>query len=142
MNPFLNNVKLFVKKKTKNINFKLKNEENSTYKDSQTFEKRKNDSELIMAKYPNRIPIICERYDKTLPHLDRKKYLVPDDLIMSNFLYVIRKRLKLEAHKSLYLAVNNKIPPLSQNVSTIYYKYHDEDGFLYIKYCEETTFGI
>jgi len=137
MNPFLIGVKSFVRENT--INFK--NEENSTFKEKYIFEKRKNESELILAKYPNRIPIICERYDKTLPHLDRKKYLVPEDLIMSNFLYVIRKRLKLDAHKSLYIAINNKIPPLSRSVSTIYDKSRDEDGFLYIKYCEETTFG-
>tara|TARA_B110000444_G_scaffold254278_1_gene286509 strand:+ start:9327 stop:9743 length:417 start_codon:yes stop_codon:yes gene_type:complete len=138
MNPFLNSVKSFVHENT--INFKSK--ENSTFKEKYNFEKRKNESELILAKYPNRIPIICERYDKTLPHLDRKKYLVPEDLIMSNFLYVIRKRLKLDAHKSLYITVNNKIPPLSRSVSTIYEKFCDEDGFLYIKYCEETTFGL
>jgi len=137
MNPFLNSVKSFVHENT--INFK--NEENSSFKEKYIFEKRKNESELILEKYPNRIPIICERYDKTLPHLDRKKYLVPEDLIMSNFLYVIRKRLKLDAHKSLYIAINNKIPPLSRSVSTIYDKSRDEDGFLYIKYCEETTFG-
>jgi GABA(A) receptor-associated protein len=140
MNPLLNNIKSLIRENTKNINFK--NKENSTFKENYDFKKRKNESELIMAKYPNKIPIVCERYDKTLPHLDRKKYLVPEDLIMSNFLYVIRKRLKLDAHKSLYIAINNKIPPLSQNVSTIYDKFCDEDGFLYIKYCEETTFGL
>lgn len=138
MDPFLINVKSFIHENT--INFKSK--ENSSFKEKYNFEKRKNESELILSKYTNRIPIICERYDKTLPHLDRKKYLVPEDLIMSNFLYVIRKRLKLDSHKSLYLAINNKIPQLSQNVSTIYDKYCDEDGFLYIKYCEETTFGL
>lgn len=138
MNPFLlKSVKYFVDKNT--INFKGK--ENYTFKENYNFDKRKKESESILAKYPNRVPIICERYDKTLPHLDRKKYLVPDDLIMSNFLYVIRKRLKLESHKSLYLAINNKIPHLSCSVSTMYDKYRDEDGFLYINYCEENTFG-
>lgn len=138
MNPFFKSVKSFVHENT--VNFKSK--QNSTFKENYIFEKRKNESELILTKYPNRVPIICERYDKTLPHLDRKKYLVPEDLIMSNFLYVIRKRLKLDSHKALYLSIDNKIPHLSQNVSTIYDKYCDEDGFLYIKYCEETTFGL
>jgi len=141
MNPFLNNMKNYVKKKAKNINLIIKSEEDSRYKEKHDFLKRKNESELILAKYPNRIPIICERYDKTLPHLDRKKYLIPEDLIIANFLLVIRKRLKLESHKSLYLAINNKIPATNQYISTIYDKYCDEDGFLYINYCEETTFG-
>ena len=141
MNPFLINAKNFLKKKVKNIDFKFKNHEDTIFKKKNNFDKRKKESESIFAKYPNRIPIICERYDNTLPHLDRKKYLVPEDLIMSNFLYIIRKRLKIESHKSLYLAVKEKIPQLSQSVSTIYDKYSDEDGFLYIHYCEETTFG-
>ena len=140
MNPFLNNAKFFIKKKVEN--FKFKNEEDSTFKERYNFNKRKKESEFILEKYPNRIPIICERHDKTLPHIDRKKYLIPDDLTMSTFLYIIRKRLKIESHKTLYLSVKNKMPQLSQNVSTIYDKYCDEDGFLYIKYCEETTFGL
>ena len=141
MSSFFNNLNNFMEEKAKSINLKLTTEVRSKYKSNYSFEHRKKTSDLILAQYPNRIPIICERYNKSLPELDRKKYLVPEDLTMTNFLFVIRKRLKLESHKSLYLAVNNKIPPITLLVSTIYDKYHDEDGFLYIKYCEETTFG-
>ena len=111
------------------------------YKNRHTFMERKNESDRILAKYPNRVPIVVERYNHSVPDIDRKKYLVPDDLSMANFLYVIRKRLKLTSEKSLFLFVNNKIVNMSQLVSEIYYKYGDEDGFLYIKYCEESTFG-
>ena len=116
-------------------------DESKNFKNSNNFMKRKEESERILVKYPTRIPIIVERYNKSVPDIDRKKYLVPEDLSMANFLYVIRKRLKLKSEKSLFLFINNKIPNMSQLMSTIYDKHSDEDGFLYVKYCEESTFG-
>ena len=32
-----------------------------------------------------------------------RKFLVPDDLSFANFMYVIRKRVKLDTNTSLYL---------------------------------------
>ena len=97
-----------------------------------------------MAKYPGKIPIICERdpRSKDIPDIDRKKYLVPNDLSIANFMYVIRKRLKLSPDKSIYLFVNDLVmPATSQLLSLMYSENCDEDGFLYIKYAGESTFG-
>ncbi len=111
------------------------------FKKRHTFIKRKEESEKIMVKYPERVPVIVEKFSMDLPDLDRKKYLVPDDLSMANFMYVIRKRIKLEAEKSIFLFVNNKIMQMSKLMGEVYDKHRDEDGFLYIKYCGESTFG-
>jgi len=111
------------------------------YKQKKSFNKRKKDSEEIISKYPQRIPVIVEPFGDNVPEIDRSKYLVPDDLSMINFIYVIRKRLKLSSEVSIYLFVNDKIIPGMDYVSTIYEKYKDEDGFLYIKYSGEPTFG-
>ena len=97
-----------------------------------------------MAKYPGRVPIICERDQRSLdiPDIDRKKYLVPSDLSVANFMYVIRRRLKLPPEKSIYLFVDNTVmPATSQLLSTLYTEHCDGDGFLYIKYAGESTFG-
>ena len=40
------------------------------------FIERKNEAQLILKKYPGKIPIIMEKYDKYAPNLDRYKYLV------------------------------------------------------------------
>jgi GABA(A) receptor-associated protein len=46
----------------------------------------------IRAKYPDRIPVICEKALKSnLEDIDKKKYLVPSDLTVGQFVYVIRK---------------------------------------------------
>ena len=120
---------------------KKQEDTNNNFKKKYTFEKRKSESEKILVKYPNRIPIIVERYNKGAPEIDRKKYLAPEDLSLANFLYVIRKRLHLTPEKSIYLFINNKLLPMSKLLGEIYDSNSDEDGFLYIKYCEESTFG-
>ena len=70
-----------------------------------------------------------------------KKYLVPGDLNMSHFIYVVRKRIKLEPSETLFLMVNNQLCPSNIVLSEVYEKYKDEDGFLYIVYSAENTFG-
>ncbi len=116
----------------------------SSFKKKHPFEKRKEEADRILAKYPQRIPVICEKdaRSKDIPNIDRQKYLVPDDLSVANFIYVIRKRIKISPDKNIYLFVNNKVLPASaQFISTLYEKYKDEDGFLYITYAGESTFG-
>ena len=129
----------------KNITKKLFSKKNMIrriyYKQKNSFVQRKKDSEAIMAKYPQRIPVIVEPFGDNVPEIDRTKYLVPDDLSLINFIYIIRKRLKIASEVSIYLFVNNKILPGMDYVSTIYDKYKDEDGFLYVKYSGEPTFG-
>lgn len=123
----------------KNVN--KKKPELKSYKNMYTLEKRQDEALRIKEKYPNRVPIICERYTVGDPEIDRKKYLVPDDLTISNFIFVIRKRIKLKPENALYLFVNGKILNGTGLLAQIYEKNKDNDGFLYIKYTLENTFG-
>ena len=115
-----------------------------SFRDQHSFEKRLSESSRIIEKYPNRVPIICEKWgnDPDVPQIDRKKYLVPNDLCISQFVYIIRQRLKLSSEKSIYLFINDTIMPHTSGlVSNYYHNYKDEDGFLYISYSGENTFG-
>ena len=109
-------------------------------KNKMTLEERKERSQAIMDKYQNRIPVICQT-SNDLPVLERKKYLVPDDLSLVNFNYVVRKRIKVSAETSIYFFIGNKLLPSSLTMYQIYNKYKDEDGFLYIYIAAENTFG-
>ena len=105
-------------------------------------EQRSFESNRIRVKYPDRIPVIVEKSPKSdVPDLDKKKYLVPSDLTVGQFVYVIRKRVKLSAEKAIFIFVNNKLPPTASLMSTIYEENKDEDGFLYVLYSGENTFG-
>jgi len=57
------------------------------------------------------------------------------------FMYVIRKRMKLAPEKAIFLFVNNFIPSSSQTVGDIYYLQKNSDGYLYVGYSCENTFG-
>ena len=80
------------------------------FQQTHSFQKRANEAQRIIDKYPDRVPVIVEKdyRCKDIPDIDRKKYLVPDDLSIANFMYVIRKRIKLNAEKSLYLFFNDR----------------------------------
>jgi GABA(A) receptor-associated protein len=105
-------------------------------------EKRKQEAARIRAKYADRIPVICEKAEKSqIPDIDKKKYLVPSDLTVGQFVYVIRKRIKVDPNTNIFIFVNNVLPPTAALMSTLYEEQKDEDGFLYITYSGENTFG-
>jgi GABA(A) receptor-associated protein len=115
-----------------------------SFRDKFSFKKRLDESTRIMEKYPDRVPIICEKWgnDSEIPDIDRKKYLVPMDLSIANFMYVIRKRLKVSPDKGIYLFINDHIMPTTSALIAQYYEqYKDDDGFLYVAYSGESTFG-
>lgn len=112
------------------------------FKQEFTFDQRLTESSRVLAKYPERIPIICERNSRSnVQDIDKKKYLVPCDLTSGQFVYVIRKRLCLRADKAIFLFVNGVIPSSSQNLASLYQEHKDLDGFLYITYSDENVFG-
>eukprot|EP00126_Sphaerothecum_destruens_P007229 Sdes_comp19748_c0_seq4m11772 len=115
----------------------------SSFKQENTFDKRKAEAARIRTKYPDRIPVIVEKAEKSdITEIDKKKYLVPMDLTVGQFVYVIRKRIKLSPEKAIFIFVNNVLPPTSASMATIYEEQKEEDGFLYVTYSGENTFGF
>lgn len=113
----------------------------SSYRTTYSFEDRKKESERILSKYPDRIPIICETRDKDKLVLDKHKYLVQSDTSVGQFIYVLRKRLKLKPEEAIFMFINNALPPTSELLQKIYQEQRDEDGFLYCVIASESTFG-
>nr|POE82058.1 autophagy-related protein 8f [Quercus suber] len=115
----------------------------SYFKQEHDLEKRRAEAARIREKYPDRIPVIVERAERSdIPSIDKKKYLVPADLTVGQFVYVIRKRIKLSAEKAIFIFVDNVLPPTGAIMSAIYEEKKDEDGFLYVTYSGENTFGL
>ncbi|KAK4783914.1 hypothetical protein SAY86_018282 [Trapa natans] len=86
--------------------------------------------------------VIVERAEKSdVPEIDKKKYLVPADLTVGQFVYVVRKRIRLSPEKAIFVFVKNVLPPTAAMMSAIYEENKDEDGFLYMTYSGENTFG-
>ena len=112
------------------------------FKKNTTFDNRKSESSRILEKYPDRIPIIVLKNNTCdLPTIDKHKYLVPKDMSFSQFIFVIRKRIQLDPSQSLFTVINGKLVNGSTNVDIIYNDLKDKDGFLYVVYTSENTFG-
>jgi GABA(A) receptor-associated protein len=119
----------------------------STFKEENTFDERLEESVRVMTKYPERKPVICERLNERndTPQIDKKKYLINNDLTIANLLFVIRERLTkrstLKPNDALFLFANGKMLPSSATLAEIYDAYKDKDGFLYIQFSKENVFG-
>jgi GABA(A) receptor-associated protein len=112
------------------------------FKEECTFEQRKAEASAIRIKYPERVPVIIERFPGThVNDMDKKKFLIPSDISMSQLVWIIRKRVHLEPEKALYLYVGKTMPVASTSLAQAYEEHHDEDGFLYVSYSGENTFG-
>ncbi len=111
------------------------------FKDSFSLEKRLLESNRILEKYRDRIPCIIEIDRNSHLQLDKKKFLVPNDITIGQFLYVVRKRVDVKKEESLFLFTNNILPPSSKLLLEIYKEYRDEDNFLYFILSSENTFG-
>ena len=113
-----------------------------SFKSIHDFESRCSEASRIREKYPNRIPVIVEKSESSdIDSIDKNKFLVPTDLTVGQFMYVIRKRIKLTSEKSIFLFTNDMMPPTGSIIAQIYENNKDEDGFLYFKYAGENTFG-
>lgn len=67
---------------------------------------------------------------------------MPSDLTVGQFVYVVRQRIQLPPEKAIFIFVRNSMPATASLMSEIYDRYKDEDGFLYVTYSGENTFGL
>ena len=113
------------------------------------FKKQKLEQRLFMYntifnKHPTKIPIIVDCESKL--NLNKNKYIVPNTFEMSQFLFIIRKRLNMSPKDAIFVFIDSdthgsKLITASTMLKEIYYKYKEEDNFLYLKVLKENTFG-
>ena len=97
----------------------------------------------IKQKYPDRVPVIIARSptSTSVPEIDKRKYLVPTDLTIGQFIYVIRRRIRLGPQQALFVFIDNRMLATALLMSQVYQDMKSPDGFLYIQYAGENTFG-
>jgi GABA(A) receptor-associated protein len=100
-------------------------------------------SQLILEKYPDRVPVIIQPSptDRGAYPIDKSKYITPRELTLLQLQQIIRKRIKLPAEKALFMFINNKVFPITSIIGPLYDEHKNKDGFLYVTYCQESTFG-
>lgn len=109
-----------------------------------TAEKRKSVSNTLRIQHPDHIPIIIGRAEIiNTPAISKNKFLAPQEIIFGKFIHEIRKNIpNLDPTLSLFFFVgDNILVPNSISLNELYNRYKDQDGFLYITYSSENTFG-
>ncbi|XP_042201243.1 microtubule-associated proteins 1A/1B light chain 3C-like [Callorhinchus milii] len=114
------------------------------FKHAKSAASRKAEAAFIRDKYPQKIPVIVERYpgELYLPFLDKAKFLVPQEMTMCQFVTIIRDRLALSSSQTFYLLVKNRsLVNMCATMCELDQDYKDSDGFLYMTYASQEMFG-
>ena len=117
------------------------------YRERVSYEDRREDSMKILSKYPNHVPVIVDIEDETLK-LNKYKFLVPRETIISYLIFKIRKQIILESYKGIFLFCDNVMLCNIDMIDNIYNDYlirnkieNYSDRFLYLRLHSENTFG-
>ena len=72
-------------------------------------------SQLILEKYPDRVPLIIQpsKTDRDAYPIDKSKYITPRDLTLLQLQQIIRKRIHFPPEKAMFMFINNKIFPIT-----------------------------
>jgi GABA(A) receptor-associated protein len=117
-------------------------EERHPYQKTHSIEYRKAESENVRNRFPDRVPVICERAEGSkIPDVEKPKFLAPGDITLGQFILTIRKRVYVPPEQAIFLFIGNIVPSNGAHMSDLYAKHKDKDGFLYVKYSGENTFG-
>ena len=119
-----------------------------SYKEQFTLDQRIIESNRVLAKYPDKIPIIIECRNKELSNIiQKKKFLVPSEITFAYLLQIIRGKTKIGSDKALFIFINNRLISSQNLVEEVYCDYiknkltESGDKFLYLDLAYENTFG-
>ena len=121
-------------------------EVDTPFMDKYPFDQRLAEAERVLYKYPNRIPVIVEPAnnigcDQRIV-MAKKKYLVPSDITIGQFLYIIRRRIKMPPEKALFLFIGGDTLVATNCLMDRAHQEHGaKDRFLYMTVATENTFG-
>ena len=100
------------------------------------------ESKRVLERYPDKVPIIVDiAKDCSLKPLDKNKYIVPNDMTMGQFLYVIRKKIEIKSGDAIFIFCNKCLVKNSDTLLSVYNINKHENGFLYFTVSTESTFG-
>ena len=118
------------------------------------FEERKEITDKILGKYEEKCPIYLS-FDSQLNLKSLKnynRYIVTNNLTLSQFLMIVKKKINFDATESLSLFIeiydknssnikDTILASLSSSIASIYDINKNEDGFLYMRLVKENVFG-
>ena len=111
---------------------------------NRSLEERKEKLQKLLAKNPNKIPLIFEKHkDSTLKlATENAKFISTKNIKLGEFTKQLRDMWQLEADLTLFFSCGNKsmLNP-DMLIGDLYERHKEEDGYLYIQYREVEAFG-
>lgn len=93
-------------------------------------------------RYPGRVPIVVDQHASCKHALDKRKFLVPDDLTAHQFMWVLRKRMRLEPSEAIFLMCGDAtMVTNSATAKQLHDRHGGEDGLLRLTCSSESVFG-
>lgn len=113
------------------------------FRERHTFERREELCKKMMEKHPDRIPVIVEKFsgDKNLPFFSKHRYMVLPNSTIGQLTFIVRESVQLKSFLTIFMFINNILPPHNIKMNELYNLYKEPDGFLYITVSSESAFG-
>jgi len=121
-----------------------------SYLNSTSIEERISESNRILAKFPNSIPVIIEsKSEEVYKKLKKNKYLVPRNVSASYLLAAVRKHLEIDSSKAIFMYCGDNIICGTEIIDELYKDYiikkklfgNNTEKFFYVYISVENTFG-
>lgn len=110
------------------------------YKLENTLNDRKDSTDLLLTRHPDRVPIILEYNEKI------KKLLLPRDANVGMLLHKVRQMLSLKSEEGVFIFIVQEngsfnMVKVSEMISQVYEQNKQEDKMLYVLLKTESVFG-
>jgi hypothetical protein len=109
-----------------------------------TFEERLQQAQKFKERFPNNVPLVIQRDERSTlpPDLHNKLFLAPLTLTASQFIVLIRRQTKLpKTHAMVLFAESKRLVTSDITISELYDKFSAQDGFLYLLCTDHPAFG-
>ena len=116
-------------------------QESGTFKRQHPFEARRMLSVKMKAVYPRHVPLIVERRSRQDPPLPKSRFLVAGEKRMGEILAQVKGEMTLRPTEALFFLVGEEMIRPGESAARLYERWGDDDGFLYLVYSREESFG-
>ncbi|ONI09953.1 hypothetical protein PRUPE_4G020400 [Prunus persica] len=97
---------------------------------------------LLRETDPDWVPVAVEKDARSdIAEIDVKKYLVPKDALLGDFIAYVRMWIFLKKRKPIFVFFKNTVPPKGATLGAIDEENKDDDGFLHMTYSGNDTFS-
>lgn len=119
----------------------MASENKKSFAESNSFETRRITSIDLRSRHPGKIPVVINLPKNSEIILNKTRFLVPGEMKISAFMFELRKYMEVGQSTTIFIFVNNILPPSSITLDDLDAAHRAQDGFLYLSCLGENAFG-